>query len=188
MPGIPQPSLGDVRNADFVGISGTISGTTVTATHVVIATPQAGGHPDLKTSFALKDPGAPEAARNIIFNAPTGVFGNPRAITQCLLASFALNECPPNSQAGLITIHANYAGNPDYLLGTAPIFSIAPEEGETARFSFIVPVLDIPITIPVTVRTATDYGLRFTVSDIAELAPLAEAKLTFWGFPADDKP
>ena len=69
--------------------------------------------------------------------------------------------------------------------GTAPIFSIAPEEGETARFSFIVPILGIPITIPVTVRTTTDYGLRFTVSDITEVSPLAEAKLTLWGFPAE---
>lgn len=155
------------------------------ATHIDIATPQAGGHPNLKTSFAIENPGAPEAAKNITFNAPTGVFGNPRSITQCVLANFALDECPPNSQAGLITIRADYKGNPDYLLGTAPLFSIAPEEGETARFSFIVPILNIPISIPVTVRTTTDYGLRFTVSDITEVAPLAEAKLTFWGFPAE---
>jgi len=185
VPGIPQPTLSDVRNADFVGVSGSIAGTTVKARSVVIATPQAGGHPNLKTSFALENPGAPEAAKNVIFNAPTGVFGNPRAITQCLLSDFALDQCPPNSQAGLITVRADYRDNPAYLLGTAPLFMIAPEEDETARFSFIVPTLNIPISIPVTVRTTTDYGLRFIVSDITEVTPLSEAKLTFWGFPTE---
>ena len=134
---------------DYVGIIGSISGATAEATGVVISTPQAGGHPDLTTSFELEAPGAPEAAQNVVFNAPTGVFGNPRAITQCIPADFALDQCPPDAQVGLVTLHANYEGNHDYLLGTAPIFAVSPEEGETARFSFLVPVLDIPISIPV---------------------------------------
>ena len=45
-------------------------------------------------------------------------------------------------------------------------------------------MLDIPITIPVAVRTSNDYGLRFTVANITQVTPLAEAQLTFWGFPA----
>jgi hypothetical protein len=180
-----SPTLADVAPGDNVGVAGTLSAQTVSATHLVISTPQAGGHPDLITTFKLEKPGAPEAAQNVIFNSPTGVFGNPRSITQCEPTDFALEQCPPSSQAGLITLRANYKGNPNFLLGTAPIFLIAPEEGETARFSLIVPVLDIPIAIPVGVRTTTDYGLRFTVKDISQLTPLASAKLTFWGFPAD---
>ena len=45
--------------------------------------------------------------------------------------------------------------------------------------------LNIPINIPVAVRTGSDYGLRFTVSNITQLTPLAGANLTFWGFPAE---
>ena len=179
------PTLAAIAPGDYVGVSGTLVAQTATATGVVISTPQAGGHPDLTTSFSLEAPGTPEAAQNVIFDAPTGVFGNPQAITQCEPSNFAEDSCPPDSQVGLITIHANYGGNSDKLLGTAPIFSLVPSEGETARFSFIVPVLDIPIAIPVQVRTSTDYGLRFTVKDITQLAPLASAKMTFWGFPAD---
>ena len=102
-------------------------------------------------------------------------------------SDFALEECPSSSQAGLITVYANYEGNPDNLLGTAPIYDLVPAAGQTALFAFIVPGLDIPINIPVAVRTATtaDYGLRFTVSDITQLTPLAGAKMTFWGFPAE---
>ena len=73
---------------------------------------------------------------------------------------------------------------PKYLLGTAPIYVLVPQEEEVARFAFIVPTLNIPIAIPLTVRTAGDYGLRFSVSDITQLTPLSSAKLTFWGFPA----
>ena len=63
--------------------------------------------------------------------------------------------------------------------------TLSPRPNETALFAFIVPTLNIPIEIPVTVRTGADYGLRFTVSDITQLTPLASAKLTFWGFPAE---
>ena len=182
---VKPPTLSDVLSGDYVGVAGKVSGSTVAATSVVISTPQAGGHPDLVTSFELESPGAPEAAQNVIFNAPTGVFGNPQAITLCRASDFALDQCPPNSQAGLITLHANYKGNPDYVLGTAPIYSIVPQaEEETARFSFVVPTLGLPIAIPVRVRTTTDYGLRFTVKDISQLTPLASARLIFWGFPA----
>jgi hypothetical protein len=127
---------------------------------------QAGGHPDLITEFELSsDPANPEVAKNVIFNAPQGVFGNPNALTRCTAADFAITACPVNSQAGLITIWADDEGTPE-LLGTAPLFDMVPQINETARFSFIVPTLNIPIAIPVEVRTADDYGLRFSVAEI----------------------
>jgi hypothetical protein len=229
------------------------------------STTAAGAHPDLSTSFTLHEPGSPEAAQNVIFNAPQGLFGNPYAITHCTSADFALDQCPSNSQAGVITVYASQSGDqivecifeygkttaygssvpcspappireptevraeatgltlgetyhyrlhtldglghilnsPDqefisesptaslygnakpHLLGTAPIFDVEPVGTETALFAFIVPSLNIPINIPVAVRTGGDYGLRFTVKDISQSTPLAGADLTFWGFPAD---
>src|SRR5690349_21853306 len=95
--------------------------------------PQAGGHPDLTTYFSLEDPGKPEAAKNVVFNAPEGIFGNPNALTRCTPSDFALDQCPVNSQAGLITIWANYEGNEKFLLGTAPVFDMVPQLNETAR-------------------------------------------------------
>jgi hypothetical protein len=146
---------------------------------------QAGGHPDLTTTFTLESVNeAHEAAKNVIFNAPQGVFGNPNALTRCTESDFALQECPVNSQAGLITIRADYEGDDEYLLGTAPVFDMVPQAVETARFSFIVPPpLGIPITIPVAVRTGDDYGLRFSVADITQQIPLRSVKFTLWGLP-----
>ncbi len=149
------------------------------------STSQAGGHPDLRTMFTLDSPGDPESAKNVDFNAPEGIFGNPNAIIRCQPADFALQQCPPNSQAGIVTLHANYGGNSNYLLGTAPVYDVQPGASETALFEFIAPTLELPIAIPVSVRTAEDYGLRFTVKDVTQTAPLASVDLTFWGFPAD---
>ena len=143
------------------------------------STTQAGGHPDLTTSFTLENPGAPEAAQNVIFNAPGGLFGDPYATIHCTSSDFALDQCPSDSQAGLITVYDNSG-----LLGTAPIFDLETPGEPTALFAFIVPTLNIPIQIPVAVRTGGDYGLRFTVSNITQVTPLAGASLTFWGFPA----
>ncbi len=150
-----------------------------------MSTPLAGAHPDLETSFELENPGAPEAAQDVVFDAPEGVFGNPNAISQCTSVQFALEECSPDSQAGLVTVYANYEGESKKLLGTAPIYIMVPSPKQTALFAFIVPTVDIAIDIPVTVRTGGDYGLSFTVSNITQQIPLAAAHLTFWGFPAD---
>jgi hypothetical protein len=149
------------------------------------STSLAGAHPDLHTVFELETPGEPESAKNVAFNAPEGVFGNTNAITECAPSDFALDQCGVNSQAGLITVYASHAGNPKYLLGTAPVYDLVPEPDQTALFEFIVPTLDIPIAIPVTLRTDTDYGLRFKVSDITQLTPLARVEFTIWGFPAE---
>jgi hypothetical protein len=146
---------------------------------------QAGGHPDLHTFFRLTNPGLPEAAENVTVETPRGVFGNPNAIPQCTSAEFAQEECASSTQAGRITVYALYKGNPNYLLGTAPIYDLVPAENQTALFGFIVPVLDIPIQIPVAVRTGSDYGLRFKVSEITQVTPVAAADMTFWGYPAE---
>jgi hypothetical protein len=171
-------------------VAGVLSGTAsasqpIDSFEVFTSTTQAGGHPDLETRPSLQSPGEPEAAENVIVNLPEGLFGNPQAIPTCKSADLALSACPISSQAGVITIRANYSGDPNYLLGTAPVYDMeARSSEETARFAFIVPILNVPISIPVAVRTASDYGLRMTVSGITQTMPLASADITVWGFPA----
>jgi hypothetical protein len=150
------------------------------------STSAAGAHPDLRTKFKLNGAGEPEVAKNIIFDAPQGIFGNPSSLGKCSTLDAALVQCPPLTQAGLITVHANYLGDPNYLLGTAPVYNVNTAGDEAARFTFNAPTLNIPIAILVGVRSATDYGLRFTVSGITQTAPLSEVDMTFWGFPASN--
>jgi hypothetical protein len=147
------------------------------------STSEAGGHPDLRTHIKLGTEGASEVAKNITFDAPRGLFGNPGILTQCTALDFALQQCAPNAQVGLVVIRADYNGEANKLLGTAPIYSLEAGSEEAARFAFYVPILNLSIAMPVTVRT-DDYGLRFTVSGITQEVPLTEANITLWGFPA----
>jgi hypothetical protein len=145
----------------------------------------AGHHPDLMATFTLADPGDPEAAESVAVNLPAGVFGNPNAITPCIPSDFALMECASASQAGTITIRALYGGDPEFMLGTAPVYVVTPRaDKEPARFAFYVPVLNIAINIPMHLRTTTDYGVRMTVTGIPQAVPLRSAELTIWGLPA----
>jgi hypothetical protein len=146
---------------------------------------EAGGHPDLTATFTLAEPGQPEAAESVAVNLPSGVFGNPNAITPCIPADFALMQCSINSQAGTITVRANHEGDPNFLLGTAPVYVVSPRpDKEPARFAFYVPLLNVAINIPVHIRTAGDYGLRMTVEGIPQSVPLASTLFRIWGLPA----
>jgi hypothetical protein len=146
-----------------------------------LSTQQAGDHPDVTTSFRLHNPGSPEVASEVSVKLPQGLFGNPNAITRCSASDFALMQCPTDSQAGIVTVYAVGLQNG---VATAPLYDVEPEAGETARFALIVPGINLPIVIPVSVRTDSDYGLTMTVSGLSQQYPLGGADITVWGFPA----
>ena len=134
--------------------------------------------------FELDNPGQPEVRKDIVVEPAEGVFGNPGAIFKCRSADFAVNHCPPDSQAGIVTIIANYEGNPTNLLGTAPVYNMETvSDDETARLAFVAPTVNIPITIPIAVRSASDYGLRLTVTGISQQIPLHSRRLHDLGLP-----
>jgi hypothetical protein len=155
---------------------------------VTTSTTQAGDHPDLSTKIELGNHGTltpGEAAEDVAVHLPTGVFGNPNAVKKCTSDDFALEQCPMDSQVGIIVIRANYGGDTENLLGTAPVFDMESRSAdETARLAFIAPVANIPINIPIKVRTESDYGLTMTVTGISQVIPLASADIRIWGFPA----
>jgi hypothetical protein len=147
---------------------------------------QAGGHPDIRASLELANPGEPEIAKDIVFNLPTGVFGNPGAILRCSAAEFALNHCAPGAQAGVITVYSKYEGDDNFLLGTVPVYNLQRlGEDESARLAFVAPTVNVPIVVPIAVRSGSDYGLRLTIRGIPQTVPLKEAIFEVWGFPAD---
>jgi len=146
---------------------------------------QAGAHPNLRASFSLEKAGNPETAKDISANLPAGIFGNPGAINKCPASDFVLNECAPDTQAGLITLYANYEGEQNHLLGTAPLFNMVRiSEDEAARFAFVAPQANVPVSVPVTVRSASDYGLNIKVSGIPQSIPVSHVDLEVWGIPA----
>jgi hypothetical protein len=157
----------------------------ITEYEVATTNSQAGAHPDLTTRLRLDNPGLPEVAKNVTVNLPEGIFGNPGAIYKCSGALFIVNECPPGTQVGWIAIIANYEGNPNFLLGSAPVYNMIPvSEDESARLSFVVPTIHVPVTMPIQVRNDSDLGLKMSVNSISQTLALAQANLNIWGFPA----
>ena len=146
---------------------------------------QAGGHPDLTARMRMVDPGQPEVAKNVTVNMPEGVFGNPGAIFRCRAAIFVINACEAGAQAGIITVVANYEGNPNFVLGTAPIYNMETVgEEEAARLAFVVPTINVPVIMPIGVRSDSDYGLRLSINSISQTLALTSATIYIWGFPA----
>jgi hypothetical protein len=146
---------------------------------------ESGGHPDIHTSFILPGAGEPEVAKDIEIRWPEGVFGNPQAVPRCTALDYALHQCPSNSQVGWIGVRGLYEGNAFHTFGVAPLYDMDPVgQFETARFAFTVPGVNIPIVIPINVRTGSDYGLTLKVTGITQQIPLREAEIEVWGFPA----
>jgi hypothetical protein len=158
----------------------------------VLAAPemtQAGGHPDLTTSFIFAQgeehpygylpDGHP---RTIITDAPAGFVGNPRAVPRCTAADFHLTEfgaCPPESQVGEALTETGFS---DAIFG--PISSLVPTPGVPALLGF--KVFAIAVVLRPEVRSAGDYGLRLNAEDITySPADYVGSRVTLWGVPHD---
>ncbi len=148
------------------------------------STTQAGGHPDLTMSFSLASSASSETAKNVTYNPPAGLDLLPASAPICTLAEFALTECPFDSQVGLATVRAHYEGDSEFLLGTAPVFDLEPA-GKYGRLAFTLPTLNTPVEAQLSLRGASDYGVRMTLGDLPQTAPIASMTLTLWGVPAE---
>ena len=79
---------------------------------VTPSTNQAGGHPTMEVFINTRNQDTEELQpecgcadpRNIIVDMPAGVIADPHALPQCDDADFAANNCPIESQIGLIRI------------------------------------------------------------------------------------
>jgi hypothetical protein len=162
----------------------------------------AGSHPfQLTTTFNLNDivdqSGAPAPAqltKDLHFKWPAGLVGNPTPIPRCTLGLFlkvkspleVRNACPADTAVGvaLTTIHLpgeNYG--PGAYTFTDPVFNLEPEQGEPAKFGFLVP--GAPIYINPSVRDGQDYGIDVNVENITEEASFLRSSVTIWGVPGE---
>ncbi|MGH2880204.1 MAG: hypothetical protein ACRDK4_11440 [Solirubrobacteraceae bacterium] len=160
---------------------------------------QAGSHPfQLTTTLNLNQTGeeatpAGAMTKDLRFDLPPGLVGNPTPLPQCTDAQFArkvpntsnVNECPSRTAVGVAVITIN---EPDFIhLGTVrvPIFNLVPRAGEPARFGFLVQFT--PVFLDTSVRTGGDYGVTVSVNNITQVAGFLGNKVTFWGVPGDPR-
>ena len=149
---------------------------------------QAGGHPPLGvTSFTLNQstPGLPDGdLKNVRVDVPPGLIPNPEAVPKCALADPTL--CPLATRVGSVDIVAAVRPLPIALpLPTLPVYNMVPPAGKVSDFAFGAPLLAPRIDIIGGVRDTSDYGVYFTISDLATTPAVISNTLTFWGIPAD---
>ena len=162
-----------------------------------LSTTQAGAHPDFGLAVAIKqDPESKANAfglkdsygptRNIRFNVPPGMIGDPNALgapqrctVQELVGEF---RCPNGSQVGIGTIAVYQPGVSNVL--HEPIYMMQSPGGEVvARLGTVAGIY--PTFIDLSVRSESDYGLVAEVNEAPTLARLVQLESTLWGVPAD---
>ena len=159
-----------------------------------VSTTQAGAHPDVTLSVAVKkDPESEPnsfqlkdsyaATRNLRFNAPPGLIGNPNVLgvpQQCTVQELVGEKrCPNGAQVGVTVIGAYELLHRLH----EPLFMMQPPGGDViARLgTYAGP---FPVFIDFRVRSESDYGLVAEVRESPALARLIELQTTFWGVPA----
>jgi hypothetical protein len=157
---------------------------------------QAGSHPYALTTVldlnrTLEAPFQPAQPKDLRFDLPQGLLGNPTVFPQCSAAQFEsesgpgqTNECPPDTVLGVaaITIYEKLG---IHGVGTivSPVFNLKPSVGEPARFGFVTSL--VHVTLDTSVRTGGDYGVTVSSNNISQIAGLLASRVTFWGVPGD---
>jgi uncharacterized repeat protein (TIGR01451 family) len=163
---------------------------------------QAGSHPfQLTSTLTLNQTSntahPPALAKDLHFDLPPGLIGNPTPFPRCTTGQFStiilngVDLCPNDTAVGAaaITIEQG-AGFGDSEGGnvitySVPLFNLTPATGEPARFGFVV--AGVPVILDTGVRTGGDYGVTVTVKNISELVSFIGSRVTFWGVPGDPR-
>jgi hypothetical protein len=157
---------------------------------------QAGVHPDLTVSFALKTEESgklPATTREALFELPPGLLGNPNAAAKCTTEQLMSTDvedasnatgCPQESQVGIAEARLFKEGN--LTVVSEPFFNMRPPaDGDAvARFGLIADIF--PIVVDVGVRSESDFGLNAKLTGVSSFIPLLSTKTTVWGVPADE--
>ena len=158
---------------------------------------QAGSHPfQLTTTIGLNsttpEGGGPALVKDLHFNLPPGLIGNPTPFQRCTLANFLKGNCPIQTVIGVTRslvklsvtgITENGASLVTQLI--APLYNLEPAVGEPARFGFIFE--KEPVLLNTAVRTGGDYGVTVTVRNITQLVEFYGSEAIFWGVPGDER-
>jgi hypothetical protein len=148
------------------------------------STTQAGGHPDVFTTFELggrdnqeKVPCECNDPKDVIQHIPAGVSANPHVVSECSIARFILKECPADSQAGVVVFKI-------FAWAVTPLYRIPVQKGQAGLFAFTV-IGGGPIYISFTARTGSDYGLDAKTLGMSHISTLLNYGPIFWGVPGD---
>jgi hypothetical protein len=130
--------------------------------------------------------------KDLRFNLPAGLIGNPTPLPKCNLREFLLigkgGECPNNTIVGVASPIIQAGDNrwvPEAI--SVPLYSLEPSVGEPAKFGFQPGGVTGPVVLDTSVRTGGDYGVVVTVPNITQTVTFIGNLVTFWGVPGDPR-
>ncbi len=132
---------------------------------------------------------APALPKDLGFNLPPGLIGDPRAVPSCPTVAFlAINEtdtnsCQPQSAIGVVVVTLNEPNHFGDITRAVPLWNLEPASGEPARLGF--EVLKVPVVLDTSVRTGGDYGVTVSVNNTPQAAQILGSEVTIWGDPSD---
>jgi hypothetical protein len=166
-----------------------------------ISTHQAGGHPDLTLSFALKQDPETEpnnfglqksyaAVRRVRIETPPGLVGDPNMLgvsQQCtvqVLLNWTDESCPNGSMVGRTRVLLYSLGVPI----AEPLYMMQPPGGDVvARLGFIAGIYPTFIDLSVRSEDQDDFGLTATIDDTSPQGGFVQVDTTLWGVPAAEE-
>jgi hypothetical protein len=123
-----------------------------------------------------------EHMKEVVVAVPPGLIANTLAVPRCtseqlIATANNLSRCPSDSQVGLF--HTVMLGS-----HITPLYNMVPPPGAPAALGFNL--YGVAVQIVARVRDS-DYGVEVVTSDISSTLPIANAEVTLWGVPADER-
>ena len=156
---------------------------------------QAGGHPDVRISYAGESRTDPNRGllcqcndpQDIDIGLPAGFVGNPHATPQCKAADFAREECAADSQVGVLEYTIELGGGVPLTFPTEPVYNSVPKPDQAGLLSMTLApgLLGFPLYTVLGARTGSDYGLNANTDGLERPLPIQRIKQDLWGVPAD---
>jgi hypothetical protein len=143
----------------------------------------AGSHPyEFSINFELnKEPDGHirgGVMRNTIVKLPSGLFGNPRAVPACPLQEFEIEQCPVETQVGVL--HVNIVGGGQ---AAGPVYNLVSPPGSATELGY--QAAEYLSRQLVSVLSNQDYRVAVdAVNSPVEVSAISE---TIWGVPADPR-
>jgi len=144
---------------------------------------RAGSHPDrIEVGFELEPAETGTAMKNVVFELPPGLSGNPQAVTGCPREDFDQiafeSGCPTESQVGVAFVRTvfNREGEDEI-----PIFSVVPPPGGLGELGFAF-IAKFPVGMSL---RSGDGGINIEMQDLSQVLPFTKVRIVLWGVPAD---
>jgi len=153
---------------------------------------QAGSHPyEVSIAFSLSQTTDSHgeaipagSAKDLQVDLPPGMIGSLVDVPRCPPEAFESGSlfsqgCPAGAQVGTLSLDTNV------LDVTLPVVNLEPPPAVAAQLG-VFAVLT-PVTMGVSVRTGSDYGLTVAMHNLPEFLQVFGGSLKLWGVPADPR-